>query len=73
MIPKGISDDYLFAEAYNIGIVIEDMNTLSMKNTVEKIDIWLNQNHKPAVVKRCREFVESDRSIENYQALFSDI
>src|SRR5690606_3757703 len=73
IIPTGISDDYLFAEEYKIGIVIEDMTELSMNIVVQKIRVWLKQNRKEDVVKRCNQFVESDRSIENYKKLYKRI
>ena len=73
IIPKGISDDYLFANEYNIGIVIKNMSKGSMENTVKKIKAWLNLNTKEEVVKRCRAFVENDRSVEKHKEKYRNI
>ena len=55
LIPKGISDDYLFAQEHNIGIVFEDMSSKSMEEVSEKIVEWQMKNNKEEVTKRCRD------------------
>lgn len=73
IIPKGISDDYLFAEDNKIGILLNDTSERSMKKTLLSLEKWFIQENIIAVRQRCREFVEKDRSVEKYKKLYKDI
>lgn len=73
IIPKGISDDYVFAQKYHIGIVMTDTSRSSNQLVLQEIKVWFKEQNKAEVVKRCRKFVLADRSIDNYKSLYKEI
>lgn len=73
LIPKGISDDYIFARQYNIGLVIKDMDRESLEIVLQNMEVWLKIKNKDEVVKDCRDFVVKDRSIQKYKNLYREI
>ena len=73
LIPKGISDDYLYASKYKTGIVIENLSKGPLGVTVEKMNAWLKKNNKEEIVKRCRGFVEKDRSVKKYKEVYRNL
>ncbi|QNF33818.1 hypothetical protein HUW51_14220 [Adhaeribacter swui] len=73
IIPKGISDDYIFCQQYKIGIVMDDTSKISNNKVLNEIKVWLREQSREDVIKRCRSFALSDRSIEKYKSLYKEI
>jgi len=73
LIPKGISDDYLFAESKNIGIVLDDLSKENMFQIIKEIIDWNKSVNKIDIRNRCRQFVKEDRDVTKYQILYHSI
>lgn len=73
IIPEGISDDYLFATQHKIGFTIKDMSKNSFLATVHEIENLFLSQEKHKIRERCRNFIIKDRSVKNYQPLYSKI
>jgi hypothetical protein len=73
IIPKGISDDYLFAESQKIGIVLDDLSKENMLQVISKIIEWHKSVDKNDIRNRCRQFVREDRDVKKYQRLYHSI
>lgn len=65
IIPKGISDDFQYAEKYNIGAVFERPNIEGYKGALN----WIEENyHNFSLIRtQAREFVLKDRSVTVYK------
>lgn len=73
IIPKGISDDWIFAKENNLGIILDDTSDISFEKTLSEIDKWFAQEDKELIRQRCRSFVEEDRSVEVYKMLYKNL
>lgn len=73
LIPKGISDDYIFAQEHNLGIVLEEVSSAHFRNAVQQIITWHQQEDAKTVRQRCVNFVQKDRNVETYRKLYSSI
>ncbi|WP_207432381.1 hypothetical protein [Sabulibacter ruber] len=73
IIPRGISDDYLFAKDKKIGIVLDEPCESSYIKVIKEVDFWLKNEPKNSIVDRCRSFAISDRDIKPYKNLYSEI
>jgi len=65
IIPKGISDDFHYAEKYNIGAVIGQPNIEGYKAVLN----WIEKNYRnfSLIRTQAREFVLKDRSVTVYK------
>ncbi len=72
IIPKGISDDYIYASQHEIGIVMKDTTKESFTRVCEEMLEWRSKD-KEEVVERCRDFVKSDRDISLFKPMYRNI
>ena len=73
IIPRGISDDHLFAQEHNLGILIEELDNQHLEKTVQKVIEWQRKENAEEVRKRCRNFVQKDRNVDTYKQLYANI
>ena len=73
LIFDGISDDYLLAEQYNIGIRITDTSSNSYLRAVENIEKWIEDKNKEEVRLNCQSFVRKDRNVVEYRKLYRQL
>lgn len=73
LIPREVSDDFLFVEEHQIGVVISDTSAEGlMQAACEMMDFW--RRHSPDEIrKRARDFAIRDRSVCGYQPLLKKI
>lgn len=73
IIPEGISDDYIYAEQYGIGISVKDFTDKSLIEVVKQIDDWMANKSREDVRYKARKFVEQDRNVEHYKLLYRKV
>lgn len=73
IIPEGISDDYIFANSEEIGIVYSNTSLESYQKLVIDILKWKKFKDVELVREKCRNFAEQDRSVKSYRLLYHDV
>jgi len=71
IVPKNISEDDLFATKYNVGVVIEKLDNLSIQKSSSKIIELLNENKNELRI-RCRKIGIDYRGFENLNIKFRE-
>lgn len=72
IIPKGISDDYIFAEKEKIGIIMKDCSITSYIEVCNQVNNW-KYIDKRTTVERCRKFVLEDRDVDTFKKKYMNI
>ena len=72
IIPKGISDDYVYADREGIGIVIDDMSSTSIEKLGDKLVEWRKMD-RGELRQKCRSFAIKDRSVDKFKKTYLDI
>ncbi|MDN5205665.1 hypothetical protein QQ008_30050 [Fulvivirgaceae bacterium BMA10] len=73
LIPVGVSDDYKFAADEDIGLLLKNTSNEAYLEVANGVVAWMENRVVNETRKRCRSFVERDRSVENYKKLYLDI
>ena len=73
VVPDGISDDFLLVEKYDIGWRLPGYTKEGYTQTVKKLFSEWCWEKQSGYRQRSREFVTSDRNVEEYQGLYDKI
>ena len=73
IIPKNVSDDFVFAEKYDLGIVIDNFSKEEFTLKVEELVNHYKTTDKKSLQARCRDFVIQDRNVEPFKLLYQKI
>jgi glycosyltransferase involved in cell wall biosynthesis len=73
IIPKEVSDDFIFTEQYQLGIVLEDFSKEEFNQKIDVLIKQFNAENKDALRARCRDFVLKDRDAEQFRQLYQEI
>lgn len=73
VIPENVSDDFLFTKEYQLGYVLKDTTDESFQLLLN--EIYHRQQNESSVdmFKRTLQFVENDRDVEKYKALYASL
>lgn len=71
IIPKGVSDDFKFAEEEQIGFVLDGSTEKSFSTVAQQLlSVWQDKTAYASMRERCRKFVEADRNVARYQEIY---
>lgn len=73
IIPEGVSDDYLFVEQNQIGLVIQSRKEMFTETAKKILQTFYDKSFYENMRKQSREFVVKDRDIKNYQRRYADL
>jgi hypothetical protein len=71
LITRGVSEDYLYAENYKVGVVVDDFNEKDIKDAWQKIKKYLEMDQEEKR-NRCRTIGISYRGFEKLNRIFKD-